>query len=90
MGTADKHGVRGEPGVAWRCMMASRLKRPWPAHKDGGLANPTTLVPQVGVVLAVNENKGEITLSQGGGNSLRLIAHPHLLKDVRIWGSCMC
>jgi len=66
--------------------MASRLKRPWPAHKDGGLANPTTLVPQVGVVLAVNENKGEITLSQGGGNSLRLIAHPLLLKDVRIWG----
>jgi len=66
--------------------MASRLKKPWQEHKDGGPVKPTTLVPQVGVVLAVNENKGEITLSQGGGNSLQLVAHPHLLKDVRIWG----
>jgi hypothetical protein len=68
--------------------MASRLKDLWRVDEGGGPENPTshTLVPQVGVVLAVNENKGEITLSRGGGNSLRLTAHPHLLKDVRIWG----
>ena len=68
--------------------MASRTKNPWGAHEGDGPANPTshTLVPQIGVVVAVNENKGEITLSRGGGNSLRLTADPRLLKDVRIWG----
>lgn len=68
--------------------MASRTKNPWGAHEGDGQANQTnqTLVPQVGVVVAVNENKGEITLSQGGANSLCLTAHPFLLKDVRIWG----
>jgi hypothetical protein len=96
LGTAEKPEVHRAivelVGHGLEVEMASRLKNSLRAHEDSGSVNATshTLVPQVGVVVAVNENKGEITLSQGGGNSLRLTAHPFLLKDVRIWGLCRC
>ena len=41
--------------------------------------------PHVGVVVAVNRDKGEITLVHPGRPPTCLTAHPSLLKDVRHW-----
>ena len=42
--------------------------------------------PQVGVVVAVDRDKGKITLLHPGRPPACLTAHPSLLKDVRQWG----
>jgi hypothetical protein len=41
-------------------------------------------VPQVGVVVTVDQDTGEITLVHRGGTRSFLTADPSLLKDVRI------
>ncbi len=41
---------------------------------------------QVGVVVTVDRDKGQITLVFRGGTRFCLTAHPSLLKDVRIGG----
>ncbi len=45
-----------------------------------------TALGRVGVVIAVDRDKGEITLVYRGGIRSSLTAHPSLLKDVRIGG----
>lgn len=68
--------------------MLLTLKRPWVTDDCGSSRSLTgkAWVRQLGVVTAVDRDKGEITIVPRGGTPSRLTAHPSLLKDVRIWG----
>jgi hypothetical protein len=68
--------------------MSLEPKLPW-AMDDGGGSGSSSgsgWVPQLGVVAAVDRDRGEITLMHRGGTPSCLTAHPSLLKDVRKWG----
>ena len=61
---------------------------PWGMDHGGG-SGPSSgsgRGPQVGVVVAVDRDKGKITLLHPGRPPACLTAHPSLLKDVRQWG----
>lgn len=68
--------------------MSLTPKLPW-VMDDGdnsGSSPGSGWIPQVGVVVAVDRDNGEITLAHPGGNPSCFTAHPSLLKDVRKWG----
>jgi hypothetical protein len=68
--------------------MSFTLKGPW-VMDDGngsGSASGSRWVPQLGVVVALDRDKGEITLVRPGGAPSCFTAHARLLTDVRIWG----
>ena len=68
--------------------MSLTPKLPW-GMDDGGGSGPSSgsgWVPQVGVVVAVDWDRGEMTLVYPGRTPSCLTAHPSLLKDVRKWG----
>ncbi len=59
------------------------------ARDDDGLTGASTekaSTPRVGIVAAVDYDKGEITLVHRDGVRSILTAHPNLLADVRLWG----
>jgi hypothetical protein len=59
------------------------------ARDDDGLTGASTehlSTPRVGIVAAVDYDKGQITLVHRGGVQAVLNAHPSLLTDVRLWG----
>ena len=63
-------------------------KLPW-GMDDGdssGSSAGSSWRPQVGVVVAVDRDKGEIALAHPGGTPSCFTAHPSLLTDVRTWG----
>jgi hypothetical protein len=68
--------------------MSSTLKFPWATGDGDGSGSSTAngWVLQLGVVAAVDRDKGEITLVPRKGMPSCLTAHPSLLKDVRRWG----
>ena len=68
--------------------MPSTPKLSWVMDDGGGSGSSSRRgwVLQVGVVVAVDRDKGEITLVNGGGTPACFTAHASLLKDVRNWG----
>ncbi len=67
--------------------MLLTLTLPW-VRDDGSRSDSSGSggVPQLGVVVAVDRHRGEITLVPRGGTPACLTAHPSLLQDVRQWG----
>jgi hypothetical protein len=68
--------------------MLLTLKLPWVRDNDSRSASSTgkERIPELAVVAAVDQDKGEITLVHPGGTPSCLTAHPSLLQDVRQWG----
>ncbi len=65
--------------------MSSGLNSHW-APSSPSVSTAQTPVGQLGVVVAVNHDKGEITLVHRGGLRSLLTVHPSLLEGVRIGG----
>ena len=68
--------------------MPSTPKLSWVMDDGGGSGSSSRRgwVLQVGVVVAVDRDKGEIALAHPGGTPSCFTAHPSLLTDVRTWG----
>ncbi len=66
--------------------MSSRLDSAWALKIPARAPTTYTSVGQLGVVVTVDRDKGEITLVHRGGLRSLLTAHPSLLKDVRVGG----
>ena len=67
--------------------MASPLRAPsaWIADGPKETATHKGAVSQVGVVTAVDPEKGEFTLALRREVRLHLVVHPSLLREVRPW-----
>ncbi len=66
--------------------MSSRVNSSWARSTPAPVSTVHTFVGQLGVVVAVDRDKGEITLVHRGGLRSLLTAHPSLLGGVRIGG----
>ncbi len=66
--------------------MSSGVNSSWGPSSLAPMPSIDPSVGKLGVVIAVDRNKGEITLVHRGGLRSLLTAHPSLLEGVRIGG----